>query len=136
MRVLLDTDAFVALMRGHEVVAARVRAATEVFLPGIVVGELLAAFRGSGNHARYRQDLERFLAEAHVRVPSVTVTTADRFARIVSALGAKGVTLPANDIWVAAHAMETGADLLSFDPHFASIDGLAWLGPEELGTRP
>jgi predicted nucleic acid-binding protein len=33
----------------------------------------------------------------------------------------------ANDIWIAAHAMETGADLLSFDAHFREVDGLAWV---------
>jgi hypothetical protein len=27
--------------------------------------------------------------------------------------------------------MESGADLLSFDRHFADVDGLAWVHPEE-----
>jgi hypothetical protein len=26
--------------------------------------------------------------------------------------------------------MESGADLLSFDGHFAQVDGLAWVHPE------
>jgi predicted nucleic acid-binding protein len=34
-------------------------------------------------------------------------------------------------VWIAAHAMESGADLLSFDTHFEAVDGLVWtpLGP-------
>jgi predicted nucleic acid-binding protein len=35
--------------------------------------------------------------------------------------------IPTNDIWIAAHAMEAGADLISSDPHFGHIDGLPWV---------
>jgi tRNA(fMet)-specific endonuclease VapC len=62
-------------------------------------------------------------------VALVTRTTADRFARIAAALRVKGRPIPTNDIWVAAHAMETGAELLSFDSHFAEVEGLAWTSP-------
>jgi predicted nucleic acid-binding protein len=33
---------------------------------------------------------------------------------------------PTNDIWIAAHAIESGAELLSFDRHFEAIEGLVW----------
>lgn len=129
MRLLLDTDAYLALMCGHEGVAARVRAADEVLLPGVVAGELMFGFRHGTSHARHVKDLERFLADSHVRLLPVTLTTADRFSRLASTLQAKGHTIPTNDLWVAAHAMETGADLLSFDPHYGSIEGIAWVDP-------
>jgi len=35
------------------------------------------------------------------------------------------------DIWIAAHAMESGAELLSFDRHFEQVDGIAWVRLEE-----
>ncbi len=38
----------------------------------------------------------------------------------------RGRPIPTNDVWIAAHAMETGADLVSADRHFQHIDGLAW----------
>lgn len=60
----------------------------------------------------------------------VTRTTADRYARIALALKRKGRPIPTNDIWIAAHAMETGADLVSYDEHFAAVDGLVWVRPE------
>ena len=56
----------------------------------------------------------------------MTLTTADRYSRIAAALRTKGRPIPSNDIWIAAHAMETGADLISADRHFEQIDGLAW----------
>ena len=34
---------------------------------------------------------------------------------------------PSNDIRVAAHAMGTGADLVSRDRHFGHVDGFAWI---------
>ena len=45
MRVVLDTSAYSALMRGHRDVASLVRRAEEVLLPAVVAGELLYGFR-------------------------------------------------------------------------------------------
>ena len=53
--------------------------------------------------------------------------SADRYSRIAAALRAKGNPIPTNDVWIAAHAMETGADLVSADRHFEAVDGIAWL---------
>lgn len=47
----------------------------------------------------------------------------------MAALRKKGRPVPTNDAWIAAHALETGAHLVSFDRH-SYIDGLAWLDPE------
>ena len=60
----------------------------------------------------------------------VTLNTADRYSRIAEQLRRKGRPIPVSDIWIAAHAMETGADLISFDHHFREIDGLAWVRPD------
>jgi len=78
-----------------------------------------------------RRDLETFLANPYVELLPVTLVTAERFGRIATGLKRKGRPLPTNDIWVAAHAMESGAELLSFDSHFAAVDGLAWSRPAD-----
>jgi len=49
--------------------------------------------------------------------------------RIYAALRRRGKPIPANDMWIAAHAMETGAELLSSDTHFQYVEGLAWTDP-------
>ena len=41
----------------------------------------------------------------------------------------EGRPIPTNDVWIAAHAMETGAELVPSDEHFEAIDGLAWFRP-------
>ena len=127
MRILLDTSAYSALMRGHDEVADRVRRAERVVLSAVVAGELMLGFRlGSRLRANVAQ-LDAFLDNPYVSLVPVTLTTADRFARIAAALRAKGQPIPTNDIWIAAHTMETGAELLSFDAHFGAVDGLAWV---------
>ena len=44
MRLLLDTSAYSAFMRGHEHIRRAVRTNEEIFLNSIVIGELTAGF--------------------------------------------------------------------------------------------
>ena len=127
MRILLDSSAYSHLKRGHPRAADIVRASEEVLLSPVVIGELLYGFRRGSRLNRNLQELQAFIDNPYVTVAPVSFTTADRYARIAAALRAKGRPIPSNDIWIAAHALETGADLVSADGHFAEIDGLAWM---------
>jgi tRNA(fMet)-specific endonuclease VapC len=129
MKVLLDTNAYTALFRGHAGVADRVRRADQVLVSAVVAGELMFGFRNGSRYEANRRELEDFLLTAYVVLLPVTVVTADRFGRIAAALRRKGRPIPTNDIWIAAHAMESGAELLSFDQHFEEVDGIAWVEP-------
>ena len=131
MKILLDTDAYSAFMRGHADVVARVRQVERVFLSAVVVGELLFGFRVGSRYARNARLLDAFLDSPYVDLLPVTRTTADRFGRVAAALRAKGTPIPTNDMWIAAHAMEAGAELLSFDEHYRHVDGVAWVKPGE-----
>ena len=44
-----------------------------------------------------------------------------------ASLRAKGQPVPTNDVSIAAHAMETGADLVSADSPFGHIDQIVWV---------
>jgi len=126
VRLLLDTDAYSALKRGHPATCDLVRRSEDVLFSPIVAGELLHGFRCGSRFERNRQDLDEFIASPFVKVVPVTMATADRFGRVAAALRRRGTPIPTNDIWVAAQAMETGAELLSFDRHYEAVDGLAW----------
>lgn len=130
MRVLLDTNVYAALLRGHSEVAGLVRRSEEVLISPIVAGELLFGFRNGARYEANRRQLDAFLDSPFVRLLDITLVTADRFGRLAAGLRKKGRPIPSNDLWIAAQAMETGAELLSFDKHFAEIDGLAWIRPE------
>lgn len=122
----MDTNAYSALARGEAAVAESVRSAERILISSIVAGELLHGFRRGNRYDANRRQLDAFLARAFVELLPVGLTTADRFARIMTRLQAKGRPIPTNDVWIAAHAMEVGAELLSRDQHFAEIDGLVW----------
>ena len=127
MRILLDSNAYSHLKRGHPRAAEIVRASEEVLLSTVVIGELLSGFRRGARLDRNLRELQAFIDSPYVTVAPVSYTTADRYARIAAKLRARGRPIPSNDIWIAAHALETGADLLSADRHFADVDGVAWM---------
>ena len=127
MRVLLDSNAYSHLKRGHRRIVDIVRNSEAILLPPVVVGELLYGFRCGSRTERNSRELRDFLEAPRVSVAAMSLVTADRYARVAAALRGKGRPIPTNDIWVAAHAMETGADLVSYDRHFDHVDGLAWI---------
>ena len=52
--------------------------------------------------------------------------TSEAYSTIAADLRAKGRPIPANDVWIAAHVVETGADLIAPDSHFEQVDGITW----------
>jgi predicted nucleic acid-binding protein len=93
------------------------------------VGELLAGFRLGSRYRQNARELAEFLADPAVSSVGTDNTTADRYARLVVQLRRRGRPIPTNDIWIAAQALQTGADLISFDAHFGEVDGVAWIDP-------
>lgn len=124
MRILLDTNAYVAFKKGQSDVTEYIRAAEGVVFSAVVMGELLFGFRNGDRFERNMTELEAFLEHPSVTFLPVTAVTADRFGRIAALLKRKGTPIPTNDIWVAAHVMEAGAELVTLDRHFEKIDGL------------
>ena len=124
MKLLLDTNAYSNFMRGHENVVQHVRSAEQLLMSPFVIGELLFGFRNGTFFERNREQLDHFLAKSVVELLAVTLSTSDRYSRIVMDLRQKGRPIPTNDIWIAAHAMETGAELLSRGKHFKEVPGL------------
>jgi tRNA(fMet)-specific endonuclease VapC len=129
VKTLLDTNVYSALMRGDRACLEHVRNAGQLALSTIVVGELLQGFYNGKRSAENVARLREFLDQPDVELLPVTYATADRFARVYAALRKRGTPIPTNDMWIAAHALETGGDLLSLDSHFQAIDGLALVVP-------
>jgi tRNA(fMet)-specific endonuclease VapC len=127
MKLLLDTCAYSEFKRGGENVAYLVRRAERIHLSAIVAGELLYGFRQGKRLRENLRELDSFLDNPWVRFLPVTRDTADRFSRIMTNLRKKGKPIPTNDVWIAAQAMETGAELVTLDDHFEHIDGLVWV---------
>ena len=126
VRVLLDTNAYAALMADRGPVADIVRRADVVLLSAVVLGELLFGFRNGTRYDENRVQLDAFLSRRFVQTLDVTLESAERFGLIAAQLRRRGTPIPTNDVWIAAHAMESGGHLLSFDRHFEAVEGLLW----------
>ena len=123
-KILLDTNAYVRFLRGDEKVMTYLAQADSVCMSVFVLGELYAGFRAGGKERNNRQILERFLLKPTVTVLEATIETADIFGLIMASLKKSGNPIPINDVWIAAHALETGSILLTYDDNFAAIPGL------------
>lgn len=124
MRRLLDTSAYVWLKRGHDGVEESIRSAERVHVSIVVLGELMSGIHDGAQFERNVAEFNEFLAHPAVALEHLTTTTADRFGRIATELKRTGQPIPTNDVWIAAHAMELGAEVVTFDRHFQRVPGL------------
>jgi predicted nucleic acid-binding protein len=79
VRVLLDTSAYSAFMRGHRETCAVIRTTEEIFLNSVVIGELTAGFIKGTRRRKNDDELRRFLASPRVGILDVSEETAERF---------------------------------------------------------
>lgn len=121
MELCLDTNAYSALMRGHDKVREILEKADSLILPTVVLGELHAGFTAGNRKVENEQKLQSFLNTPGTRVAPIGQQTAERYGKLVRHLKLQGTPIPTNDIWIAAVAFETGAVLLTADTHFSTI---------------
>ena len=104
---------------------AEVIASAEIIYMSIfVLGELYAGFSGGSKEKENRGILNRFLLKPTVKILNATAETADVFGMIKKQLKTAGTPLPINDVWIGAHAIETGSVVVTYDKHFKKITGL------------
>jgi tRNA(fMet)-specific endonuclease VapC len=119
---LLDTNAVIAILRNKPLLSPLPSDRSEIAINCVVLGELIyGAFK-----ARRRDDeltaLHKFIADTHVH--DCTSATSVRYAELKHYLAMIGNSLPENDIWIAASALEHGLTLVTRDAHFDAIPHL------------
>lgn len=102
-----------------------VDSAEPLFMPLVVLGELLKGALKSANPAKHRGRIAELLKVVAVVNPDTA--TAENYAAIASALEAKGEPIPENDVWIAALARELDMPLAARDAHFDRVEGLTLL---------
>lgn len=78
--------------------------------------------RGSRQRGAYEQWLEEYLPEFEIL--TVTEPTTLAYARVRVSLKKLGRSIPANDAWIAALALQHHLPVLSRDTHFDDVPGL------------
>jgi len=119
--ILLDTNVLVDFMNGDKALSAIISSADRVVLPSVVLGEFHAGLDNSVRGRRQLAVLTDIMSDSAVEYIGATENTPVFYAKIFRHLKAAGTPIPANDIWVAAFALETGSELLTRDQHFARI---------------
>jgi tRNA(fMet)-specific endonuclease VapC len=123
-KLLLDTNAFTRFLGGDEKTLAWLAQADLVYMSVFVLGELYAGFRAGAKDRENRRLLDGFLDKSSVSFLQATRETAEIFGLVKNTLRKSGRLIPINDIWIAAHTLETGSILLTYDRHFSGIPGL------------
>jgi tRNA(fMet)-specific endonuclease VapC len=123
--VLFDSNTYTLLKSSNpEDANYIVQFASDIGIPIVVLGELLAGFKNGNRFEENKQELDTFLALPQVQLLYLTQATAELFGTLFAQLKTKGRTVPHNDLWIAAIALEHNFAVYSFDKHFQYIDGL------------
>lgn len=123
-KILLDTNAYSGFMAGDRRVFDAIIESRDIYVSTIVIGELFAGFRGGTRFQENKLELKQFLSKPGVQIIAVSMETAEIFGEIKNTLRPNGTMIPLNDIWIAAHTIETGSKLITFDLRFRNIAGL------------
>lgn len=107
---------------GDPVIAAKLKAATELYLPLTALGEMRFGIQRAGNSRRAIEQWERFYREVVILLPDDATATA--YAELKQALALKGRPIPENDLWIAATAKSHGLPLYCKDAHFEELADL------------
>lgn len=123
-KIVLDTNAYTRLLAGEEDVLDVIGTTETVYMSIFVLGELYAGFAGGTKERENKDTLIRFLFKPSVKILNATAETAEVFGAVKQGLKKAGTPLPINDVWIAAHALETGSILVTYDGHFKNIAGI------------
>lgn len=128
---LPDTNVLIDMLNGTLPKLRRELAAEHrVYLSLFVEGEFRVGLSDTARGAAAERALADFTALQNVVQAAPTPPVAKRYGEILRLLLSRGRPIPTNDIWIAAHALELGATLVTTDPHFKEIPLLDVLYPD------
>ena len=121
MNYLIDTSAYSLGYWGEKTAVHFFQIADRLLISPIALGELRhGALIGTKREAN-EAGLQRFLSEHRVQVVNIDEETSFFYAQVKAATGKKGTTVAANDLWIAASAMQHGLCILTADTDFQKI---------------
>lgn len=119
--MLLDTNAYTAIMLNKPQVVELIKSAHEIMLPIPVIAELKQGFILGSQLQRNEQYFADFLSQQQVIIANPVLETARIYADISSYCRKRGRVLSHNDLWIAALAIEHDTRLVTYDRDFMAL---------------
>lgn len=121
-KLLVDTSVVVDFFHGDKSLGWMIEQADSVYVPVVVLAELLAGARRSQRVVENVAQVEDFAQRSVVL--SCDHVTASHYADILNQLRARGRPIPENDMWIAAVATQHALPIAARDAHFDQVDSL------------
>ena len=128
VEIAIDTNRYRDFVDGVPEAVAVFRASPRICVPFVVVGELRAAFAVGSRGVENERFFERFLHRPRVHVLFPTMESTRHYAHLYRQLRAAGTPIPANDLWIAALAVQHNLTLFSRDAHFDALPQIPAIG--------
>jgi len=123
VKLVLDTHVYCDYAEGlPDSVDAIATHGEQIYLPAIVIGELMVGFLKGTKQQLNERKLRQVIARLKIEIIDVTADVARKYGIIYLSLQKKGAKIPINDVWIAACCMEVGGALLTRDKHFESVE--------------
>lgn len=122
-KVLVDTSVVVDVLDGDRALTTILNEHRPVYVPVIVLAELLAGARRSMRVAENVERVEAFVADSELL--GCDGETASHYADIYNELRARGRPIPQNDMWIAAVARQHGLPVATRDDHFDEVESIS-----------
>jgi len=123
VKLVLDTNVYCDYAEGiPDCVEAIATRGEQIYMPAIVIGELMVGFMKGMKQQFNERKLRRVISRLNIEIIDVTTDIARKYGIIYLSLHKKGTKIPINDVWIAASCMEVGGALLTRDKHFAAVE--------------
>lgn len=123
MKLVLDTSSYCDFAEGlPDAVEAIAAYGQSIFIPSVVLGELLFGFMKGTKQGFNERKLRQIVNRLKIEIIDINADVARKYAMIYLSLQRKGTNIPMNDVWVAACCMEVGGTLITRDKHFEYVD--------------
>jgi tRNA(fMet)-specific endonuclease VapC len=125
MRYLLDTNVFIAAMKGVDPVRRRLEqtALSDLLLSPVVLGELELGVEKSAYREKNAARLAALVEQ--IELVSIDGEVSRQYAWVRAQLERRGTPIGANDYWIAAQALALGAVVVTDNQsEFRRVPGL------------
>jgi tRNA(fMet)-specific endonuclease VapC len=124
---VIDTNVIIKMLNNDEAAIRLLNGIAQAFVPVVVAGEL---FYGAYKSSRQEENMRLFCdVLAHFDILAVSEKTAHSYALIKSDLSKAGISIPENDLWIAATAHAHTLSVATFDAHFKHIAAIDVVSP-------